>query len=503
MKKKYSTVVNRRNIDYVVFGCLLLVGLLFLIQTKSNYTIDDAYITFRYSKNLASGNGMVWNPGGAHTQGYTNFLFMLIIAFGYKLSIPPLIMAQVFNYIGLLLICSAGYFILGKFNQSIIIKTLYVLTIFFYPVTLPNVNSGLETVFWTGLIFWSIYLLNGEFGSRRFCLFLSVLVAATLTRLETIFFAFVFMIILFFRQDKNKVFRGFTIYSIVIIGYLLFNYLYFGAITPNSALIKIADPLNLPGLFYLILTFQGNKLLILLTVFILLLVILIQRKNRKIFLLFIPFTLLVPFYLLTQPLMGMYNRFFYPLLMGMILFISIGLLIFLNDIKTIINNQELKIHDHVGHSIFLKFFLPVLLYIPLLSLLALGVSNYINDLKNPFDQLLLNNEIKIGKQLSTFPYVDDIYFAYGDAGSIPYYSGVKFLDLVGINNNNIARYGKHKGYKWILDYVLNEEPDIIGFYTTLDGKIYNGGHGWIGAHYSELYALMIENNKYVYYLFSD
>ena len=40
------------------------------------HPIDDAYITFRYSRNLAEGLGPVWNAGDP-VEGYTNFLWML------------------------------------------------------------------------------------------------------------------------------------------------------------------------------------------------------------------------------------------------------------------------------------------------------------------------------------------------------------------------------------------------------------------------------------------
>ncbi|OLL75205.1 hypothetical protein Ae168Ps1_3605c [Pseudonocardia sp. Ae168_Ps1] len=40
-------------------------------------TVDDAYITYRYSANLALGHGPTWNPGENPVEGYTNFLWML------------------------------------------------------------------------------------------------------------------------------------------------------------------------------------------------------------------------------------------------------------------------------------------------------------------------------------------------------------------------------------------------------------------------------------------
>lgn len=40
-------------------------------------TVDDAYITYRYSTNLAHGFEPTRNPGQDSVEGYTNFLWML------------------------------------------------------------------------------------------------------------------------------------------------------------------------------------------------------------------------------------------------------------------------------------------------------------------------------------------------------------------------------------------------------------------------------------------
>src|SRR4051812_35207028 len=41
------------------------------------FTVDDAFITFRYSQNLAAGYGPTFNPGVLpHAEGYTSFLWM-------------------------------------------------------------------------------------------------------------------------------------------------------------------------------------------------------------------------------------------------------------------------------------------------------------------------------------------------------------------------------------------------------------------------------------------
>lgn len=41
---------------------------------------DDAMISMRYARNLADGNGLVYNPGSHPVQGYTNFLWTLWMA---------------------------------------------------------------------------------------------------------------------------------------------------------------------------------------------------------------------------------------------------------------------------------------------------------------------------------------------------------------------------------------------------------------------------------------
>jgi len=50
-----------------------------------HYTSDDAYISYRYARNLADGAGLVWNPG-QHVEGYSNFSWVLTLAGLHKLG---------------------------------------------------------------------------------------------------------------------------------------------------------------------------------------------------------------------------------------------------------------------------------------------------------------------------------------------------------------------------------------------------------------------------------
>lgn len=48
---------------------------------------EDAAMVLRYVKNIATGYGVVWNPGGAHIDGATDFLFMWVVAGFTKLGL--------------------------------------------------------------------------------------------------------------------------------------------------------------------------------------------------------------------------------------------------------------------------------------------------------------------------------------------------------------------------------------------------------------------------------
>ncbi|MFP6563830.1 MAG: hypothetical protein VCC68_05030, partial [Myxococcota bacterium] len=50
---------------------------------------DDAMISMRYARNLAAGDGFVWNPNGERVQGYTNLGLALVMAAVHSLPIPP------------------------------------------------------------------------------------------------------------------------------------------------------------------------------------------------------------------------------------------------------------------------------------------------------------------------------------------------------------------------------------------------------------------------------
>jgi arabinofuranosyltransferase len=76
---------------WMALGVLTLLSLVALFQaslvvdgTRYFWLDDDQMISMRYARNLAEGHGLVWNPG-ERVEGYTNFLWTLIMAAVHRL----------------------------------------------------------------------------------------------------------------------------------------------------------------------------------------------------------------------------------------------------------------------------------------------------------------------------------------------------------------------------------------------------------------------------------
>jgi hypothetical protein len=72
-----------------------LVGALFLVHAAYLCGVaEDAFISFRFGRNLALGHGLVWNPGEPAVEGYTNFLWVLFSALCVRLGLSPAAASQ-------------------------------------------------------------------------------------------------------------------------------------------------------------------------------------------------------------------------------------------------------------------------------------------------------------------------------------------------------------------------------------------------------------------------
>ena len=78
-----------RGLLYLALA-VALVPFAFLVH-RFDFLCDDAFITFRYSRNLAEGLGLVYNPPQleAPVEGYSEFLWAGLMALGMKVGASP------------------------------------------------------------------------------------------------------------------------------------------------------------------------------------------------------------------------------------------------------------------------------------------------------------------------------------------------------------------------------------------------------------------------------
>ena len=93
-EKPLRGIPRKRDWTYMLGASLLLALCVFGIWATWEFWVDDAFITFRYSKHWAEGIGIRWNTKGHPVEGYTNFLWMALAALGVGLGLQPLVVAR-------------------------------------------------------------------------------------------------------------------------------------------------------------------------------------------------------------------------------------------------------------------------------------------------------------------------------------------------------------------------------------------------------------------------
>lgn len=92
--KTLTWITSDRGVAVVLLA--LSAGLLAHgIVAAFPYTTDDSYVVFRYAQNLAAGNGATFNAGQTPVEGYTTFLWMLLMAVPHALGLNAVIFAKV------------------------------------------------------------------------------------------------------------------------------------------------------------------------------------------------------------------------------------------------------------------------------------------------------------------------------------------------------------------------------------------------------------------------
>jgi arabinofuranosyltransferase len=221
---------TRRNL-VIIFIATVAVRLVFNILTR--FTVDDAFITFRYAENMAMGHGFVYNEG-QHVLGTSTPLFTLMLALFSLLSVSPIRAAMFISLV------SSGITAMVIYRLALLLRFTHwswvpALIYMLWPRTLVGDTCGMETAFFTMLVTASFY-----YQHRRLIFYaLATATLAAVTRPEGLFLILVLLAYNGYR-NRDKLLQYLSTPLFIIVPWLSFSYFYFGSVIPNSVSAKVA-----------------------------------------------------------------------------------------------------------------------------------------------------------------------------------------------------------------------------------------------------------------------
>ena len=224
--------VEKGNLLLVALACLSFV----VRVAIGPHITDDAYITFRYARNIVEGVGFVYNPG-EHVLGTTTPLYTLVLSlFAFILS-PAAIpwTAVALNALSDALSAVLVFKLVKEFAESDGVAWTSSISFAFAPLSVTAAVWGMETSFYTMLLLLTYYF--GAKGATHKAALVSGL--ALLTRPDaSILVLLIFGSILIVR--KKIPFTELGLFLVLIAPWLVFSWLYFGSPVPNSFIAKAA-----------------------------------------------------------------------------------------------------------------------------------------------------------------------------------------------------------------------------------------------------------------------
>lgn len=166
---------------------LALCAAIVALGTHPAWTLDDAYITLRYARNLAEHGQLTWNPGEPAVEGYTGVVLPLVEAAAMSLGLRALTVARWLGIAALLASGPAVYATARSLGVRGWLAGLTALALLLAPMLHLHALGGLETTIFVGAVSLSLALFaralrpQGRFRDASLCL---ALLLAALVRPE-------------------------------------------------------------------------------------------------------------------------------------------------------------------------------------------------------------------------------------------------------------------------------------------------------------------------------
>lgn len=481
--------MTRTKIILLSSGFAFIAIIAFL---RSNYIyttiVDDAYIFFRYAENIVNGYGFVWNINEQPIEGYSSFLYLVVLIFAKLLTIDSEFFSIMFGVLTssftLYLTFLIYQLIYHNQEESDLSKIITVVIISISPAFLYWSVTGMETSFYSMFLVLTLYSFLKMPDSLKGNLFKGVFFGLLcVLRFEAVLFfiaAFYYLVKRensFFRiKITNQSLLFLTGFTIIFGTYFIWRWSYFGYFFPNTFYAKTGGGLQqiLGGFLYIIKAlrlFYGFGWIPIIFVFLFFKKEMLSKET--IFLLSIGIISV-----LTTILIGgdhfHLGRFVLPVLPLLFFFFPPAF-----ERMSFEQFKYFKLKPEYRGILILIIIAALLVTKPVFKEAAGGLVNLLDGKKEILEVYDESSETDIidwqhgfiimGKTLHQIALKDD-YIAVVPIGAIGYYSKINVIDMVGLVDPVIAheQFSPESVRKWTAGhtkgdgkYILSRKPKYI------------------------------------------
>ena len=429
----------RMQATYLLLTLLALIAM-FNFYIFARATIDDAFITWRYGKNLIEAGIWGYNPTSFDlTQAYTNPIYAVLSIIPAWLRIDTVLFFKLVSCASLLLpvwlVCRPG---MDKMRFALVYLLILAL-----PATMVHAFGGLET-------FVFVVLLAGLFVALLEVRFLAAVVltlSLSLVRPEAWVLIGLVPAYMFFTPAFAPCFRRAVLAGGLLSGgfgvYALFHFLHFGYVLPNTFYVKTGQPFNLNVAIYF-LAYTAPAFVLLLT------------RHWRLFVLMILFYLPMIVSYASATLMMNYSARFAFHIWGATSLLAAYV------IAAPIQKRRL-----LGRGADFWGVLALLASTGLIMVYSVSVPAFVLSLVGA--QRAQHGHIALGKTLHNIAKRYDIdTYAVSDAGADPFHSGLIAYDSIGLGSSLVAHKGASR------EVIEQYQPDLA-IISLRDGKSYLPG----------------------------
>lgn len=221
------------------------------------YMSDDSFVAFRYARNLLDGLGLVYNAG-ERVEGYTNFLWVVVVAAGMRLGFDPVDYSAAlgigFFALTLALVAYLSWKFRAAGKRQLIPLPVAAIALALHRDISAHATSGMETSLFTFLVLAGFALLLLARSWRAYAVAGVAFVLAIMCRPDGIIFVAASAVYLLFVADRPA--RSLVAFLlpllILFLPYWVWRWQYYGFFFPNTFYAKsISLPYYSQGLTYL------------------------------------------------------------------------------------------------------------------------------------------------------------------------------------------------------------------------------------------------------------